>query len=91
MLTFVLLAAVLTTAGLIAVVLPLVRERQGGAPAAPWSALAAGALLVGGSLVLYVTWSNWSWNAPRPQIPRRRWWRAWRASSSRIRRTSTAG
>ena len=68
MLTFVLLAAALTVAGVIGVALPLIRQAaQAGAPApAPWAALAATALLVIGSAVLYVTWSNWPWRSSTP-------------------------
>ena len=70
MLTFVILAAVLTVAGVLAVALPLVRRDKGGAPAAPWAALTASAVLVVGSGVLYALWSNWSWNhAPAADSP----------------------
>ena len=60
--TFVVLAAALTVAGVLAVALPLLRARGPESPA-PWAALAAGAVLVAGAAVLYVTWSNWSWRA----------------------------
>jgi len=63
MITFVLLAAALTMASVVAVAIPLLRRRIEGAPGAPWSALAAAALLVVGSAALYVTWSNWPWHA----------------------------
>src|SRR5437879_5216042 len=65
MLTFVLLAAALTVAGAIAVAIPLLRSgaaAEAAAPA-PWAALATTALLVIGSAVLYVTWSNWPWRS----------------------------
>lgn len=66
MVTFVLLAAALTVAGVIAVAIPLIRG-SGQAPApAPWAALAATAVLVLGSALLYVSWSNWAWPSGTP-------------------------
>jgi len=50
MVTFVLLAAALTVAGVIAVVIPLLRGAGASAPGpAPWAAVAATVLLVIGS------------------------------------------
>ena len=68
MVTFVLLAAALTVAGVIAVVIPLLRGAVGAAAPgpAPWAAVAATVLLVIGSAVLYVSWSNWPWRAVTP-------------------------
>src|SRR6266513_4927125 len=68
MVTFVLLAAALTVAGAIAVVIPLLRGGVGAAAPgpAPWAAVAATVLLVIGSAVLYVSWSNWPWRAVIP-------------------------
>src|SRR4029077_582793 len=68
MITFVLLAAALTVAGVIAVVIPLLR---GGVSAAapgpaPWAAVAATVLLVIGSPLWYVSWSNWPWRTVTP-------------------------
>ena len=63
MITFVLLAAALTLASVVAVAMPLLRPRAAGAPAAPWTALATTGLLVVGSAALYVRWSNWPWHA----------------------------
>jgi len=64
MVTFVLLAAVLTVAAVLAVALPLLRRGgTGAAPPAPWTALAATLLLVVGAAVLYVGLSHWSWRA----------------------------
>jgi cytochrome c-type biogenesis protein CcmH len=63
MITFVLLAAALTMASVVAVAIPLLRRGGAGAAAAPWTALAATGLLVVGSAALYVAWSNWSWRA----------------------------
>jgi cytochrome c-type biogenesis protein CcmH len=63
MLTFALLAAVLTVLGVLAVTLPLLRRRSGGTPPAPWAALGAAGVLVIGSALLYLAWSTWSWRA----------------------------
>lgn len=62
MITFVLLAAMLTMASVVLVATPLLRRTGAGSPGAPWTALAAAGLLVVGSSVLYVTWSNWPWH-----------------------------
>jgi cytochrome c-type biogenesis protein CcmH len=64
MMIFVLLAAALTMASVIAMTIPLLRRAPAGLPGARWTALAAALLLVCGSAVLYVTWSNWPWHAP---------------------------
>ena len=68
MVTFVLLAAALTVAGVIVVVIPLLRRGvTASAPGpAPWAAVAATGLLVIGSAVLYVSWSNWPWQTATP-------------------------
>src|SRR6266480_489069 len=68
MVTFVLLAAALSVAGAMAVAIPLLRGAvTAAAPApAPWAAVAATVLLVIGSAVLYVSWSNWPWRAVTP-------------------------
>jgi cytochrome c-type biogenesis protein CcmH len=66
MLTFVLLAAALTLAGILAVVIPLLRRSAAGGPPAHWAALSAAGVLVIGSAVLYVLWSNWPWRAAVP-------------------------
>ena len=63
MLTFLVLAAALTLAVVIAVAIPLLRPRATGAAPASWAALGAAGLLAIGSALLYVTWSNWSWHA----------------------------
>ena len=63
MITFVLLAAALTLASVVAMAIPLLRRGAADAPAAPWTALATAGLLVVGSAVLYVSWSNWPWRA----------------------------
>jgi cytochrome c-type biogenesis protein CcmH len=63
MISFVLLAAALTLASVVAVAIPLLRTSTAGAAPAPWTALAAAGLLVAGAAALYVTWSKWSWRA----------------------------
>jgi cytochrome c-type biogenesis protein CcmH len=69
MVGFILLAAALTVAAVLVVVVPLL-SRGGSAPPATWTALGAAALLVVGSAVLYVTWSNWPWRtATAPDSP----------------------
>ncbi|HEV3178828.1 MAG TPA: hypothetical protein VGZ05_00025 [Steroidobacteraceae bacterium] len=66
MVGFVLLAAALTIAGVVAVALPLLRGAAGDTPPARWAALAAAAVLVIGSAALYAGWSNWPWGAAAP-------------------------
>jgi cytochrome c-type biogenesis protein CcmH len=67
MITFVLLAAALTVAGVLVVAIPLLRGAgASGAAPAPWAALAATALLVLGSAALYISWSNWPWPSSAP-------------------------
>jgi cytochrome c-type biogenesis protein CcmH len=69
MVGFILLAAALTVAAVLVVVVPLL-SRGGSAPPATWTALGAAALLVVGSALLYVTWSNWPWRtATAPDSP----------------------
>jgi cytochrome c-type biogenesis protein CcmH len=63
MITFVLLAAVLAMASVVAVAIPLLRRSTAGLASARWTALAAAGLLVVGSAALYLTWSNWPWRA----------------------------
>lgn len=66
MVGFVLLAAALTIAGVVAVVIPLLRASAPGSPPARRSALAAAGLLVVGSAALYALWSNWPWRGTPP-------------------------
>ncbi len=61
MITFVLLAALLTVAGVALVAVPLLRKQPAENSPAPWAALVATGILAIGSLVLYVHWTNWSW------------------------------
>jgi cytochrome c-type biogenesis protein CcmH len=63
MVTFALLAAALTLAAVLIVAIPLLRQGGEGVAPAHWAALAAAAVLVVGSAVLYITWSNWPWHA----------------------------
>jgi len=63
MTTFVLLVAAIIVAVVILVALPLVRAGTTADPPARWAALAAAAVLVFGASLLYVTWSNWKWQA----------------------------
>jgi cytochrome c-type biogenesis protein CcmH len=63
MLSFVLLSAALAMIAVAGVTIPLVKAGAGASSRAPWTALAAAAVLVVGSTVLYVTWSNWAWHA----------------------------
>jgi len=69
MVGFILLAAALTLAAVLVVVVPLL-SRGGSAPPATWTALVAAAVLIVGSALLYVTWSNWPWRtATAPDSP----------------------
>jgi cytochrome c-type biogenesis protein CcmH len=61
MITFVLLAAVLTVAGVALVAVPLLRRKPVEYAPAPWAALIAAGVLAIGATVLYVRWTNWSW------------------------------
>jgi cytochrome c-type biogenesis protein CcmH len=61
MITFVLLAAVLTVAGVALVAVPLLKKKPVEYSPAPWAALVAAGVLAIGSTVLYVRWTNWSW------------------------------
>ena len=63
MITFVLLAAVLTVAGVALVAVPLLKKKPVEYSPAPWAALIAAGVLAIGSTVLYVRWTNWSWQA----------------------------
>jgi cytochrome c-type biogenesis protein CcmH len=61
MITFVLLAAVLTIAGVALIAVPLLRRKPVEYSPAPWAALIATGILAIGSTVLYVRMTNWSW------------------------------
>ena len=62
MTTFVLLAAVLTLAGVALIAVPLLKKKPVEYSPTPWTALIAAGVLVLGSAVLYVRLTNWSWN-----------------------------
>ena len=66
MVTFVILAAALTLAAVIGVAIPLLRKSVAATVPASRAALGAALLLITGSAILYVTWSNWRWRAAEP-------------------------
>lgn len=62
---FVLVAALLSLAVIVPLLVPLLRRREG----VPTSALLSVALVVligGGAAALYPVWSNWQWSQPEP-------------------------
>jgi cytochrome c-type biogenesis protein CcmH len=61
MITFVLLAAVLTIAGVALIAVPLLKKKPVEYSPAPWAALIATGILAIGSTVLYIRLTNWSW------------------------------
>jgi cytochrome c-type biogenesis protein CcmH len=63
MLTFILLAALALVACVGAVTVPLLKRSSAGLPPAPGAALAAAAVLVVGSALLYGTLSKWHWSS----------------------------
>ncbi len=63
MITFVVLAAVLTIAGVALIAVPLLKKKPVEYSPAPWAALIATGILAVGSTVLYVRLTNWSWQA----------------------------
>jgi cytochrome c-type biogenesis protein CcmH len=63
MIAFIALATALAVLCVAVIAVPLLRPAPAQAAAAPWTALAAGGVLVVGSVGLYVTWSNWSWRS----------------------------
>lgn len=62
MITFILLAAVLTVAGVALVAVPLLKKQPVEYSPAPWAALIAAVVVTIGSTVLYVRWTNFSWH-----------------------------
>lgn len=61
MIVFILLATALAVICVAVVAVPLLKPMPSKAPGAPWMAAAAAGVLVFGSVALYMTWSNWSW------------------------------
>jgi cytochrome c-type biogenesis protein CcmH len=61
MTTFVLLAAVLTVAGVALIAVPLLKKHPVEFSPAPWAALLATGFIVIGAVVFYVRLTNWSW------------------------------
>ncbi len=62
MIVFIILAAALAAICVAVIAVPLLKPVPSKAASAPWSAVAAGAVLVLGSVGLYAAWSNWSWH-----------------------------
>jgi len=63
MTTFVLLATALTIAGVALIAIPLLKRQPAEHAPAPWAAMVAAGVLAVGSVVLYMSWTNWSWQA----------------------------
>ncbi len=61
MITFIILAAVLTFAVAVAIAVPLLKRHPAGTAQAPWTAFAVMGVLFIGSVSIYATFSNWSW------------------------------
>src|SRR5579871_6614529 len=67
MITFLVLAALLTVGGVLVVALPLLRRGPAaGTPPAPWMALGCALFLIVGSALLYARLSTWSWHSAAP-------------------------
>src|SRR6185312_13173201 len=63
MIVFIILATALALLCVAVIAVPLLKRAPAQPAAAPWTALAAGGVLVVGSVGLYSTWSNWSWRS----------------------------
>lgn len=63
MIVFIILATALALLCVAVIAVPLLKRAPAQPAAAPWTALAAGGVLVVGSVGLYGTWSNWSWRS----------------------------
>jgi cytochrome c-type biogenesis protein CcmH len=61
MIVFIVIAVVLAAMCVALIVVPLLKPVPTKAARAPWTAIAAAAVLAVGSAALYGTWSNWSW------------------------------
>ena len=68
MTTFLVLAALLIVVGVAAVAVPLLKSSPSAPAPAPWAALGAAGVLVFGSAILYVVWSNWSWHSEAESV-----------------------
>jgi len=68
MTTFLVLAALLIIIGVAAVAVPLLKSSPRAPAPAPWAALGAAGVLVFGSAILYVVWSNWSWHSEAESV-----------------------
>ena len=62
MIVFIILAAALAAICVAVIAVPLLKPVPSKTASAPWSAVAAGAVLAVGSVGLYAAWSNWSWH-----------------------------
>lgn len=67
MITFIVLAAVLTFAAATAIAVPLLKKSPAGTEQSSWTAFAVVGVMVFGAAALYATFSNWSWNPQQPQ------------------------
>jgi cytochrome c-type biogenesis protein CcmH len=63
MIVFIILATALALLCVAVIAVPLLKGAPGQPKPAPWTALAAGGVLVVGSVGLYSAWSNWSWRS----------------------------
>jgi cytochrome c-type biogenesis protein CcmH len=76
MISFVLLAILLTLAAVAAVFVPLVKRGAGASPPATKAAVAAAAVIAVGAAACYLAWSNWTWkqgadgNLPQNMVAR---------------------
>lgn len=61
MIVFIVLAAALAALCMALIAVPLLKPVPSKTASAPWTAIAAAAVLAIGSAALYGTWSNWSW------------------------------
>jgi cytochrome c-type biogenesis protein CcmH len=61
---FILIAIVLLIAAVAVVVVPLLKKSSAAPTPAVWAAFGAAGVLIFGGGALYVTWSNWNWQAP---------------------------
>lgn len=62
MIGFIVIAGLLAAICVAVIAVLLLKPAASQAAAAPWTALAASAVLVIGSVALYAVWSNWSWS-----------------------------